>query len=129
MKTRHSKIKIFFIALTSIFVLMIASIQVSVKTLNHFKGGFYFEKYSSAEEAKGVLLKMHPIGSDVNALVETLKKAGAKITDERDDRGEYLFYVYHQKGFFTPYKWGGAIVHDTSDNIITYGMGMEYRGL
>ncbi len=139
MKTHHSKIKIFFIAITSIFVLLIASIQVSVKTLNHFKKGFYFEKYGKVEEAKEVLLNMHPIGSDVNALVATLKKAGASVEEmkEKDFRKEWrvvgfkgaLHYSYMQSGFFTPNRWGGAITYDVSDKIIRYGLGREYLGL
>ena len=43
---------------------------------NKFRKGFYFEKYSTAEELKTALLELHPIGSDVGELVRTLEGAG-----------------------------------------------------
>ena len=45
---------------------------------NRFKEGFYFEKYSNAKQVRAALLKLHPIGSDIEALRRSLEKAGAK---------------------------------------------------
>ncbi|OFW80267.1 MAG: hypothetical protein A3D15_04325 [Alphaproteobacteria bacterium RIFCSPHIGHO2_02_FULL_40_34] len=52
--------------------------NAEAKMFNKFKKGFYFEKYKTAEEAKAALLELHPIGSDVEGLVETLEGAGAE---------------------------------------------------
>ena len=69
----------------SIFSLAtIALISTShANMFNRLKKGFYFEKYSTAEEAKAELLRLHPIGSDVGELVKTLEGAGGEcvITD------------------------------------------------
>ena len=48
---------------------------------NKFKKGFYFEKYKTAEEAKAVLLELHPIGSNVDGLVKRLEGANGKFID------------------------------------------------
>ena len=58
---------------------------------NRFKKGFYFEKYSTAEEAKAALLELHPIGSDVGDLIKTLERAGANVS-ERNLNNYKKFY-------------------------------------
>ncbi len=135
MKTRHSKIKIFFIALVSIFALIIAN-QVGSKALNHFKKGFYFEKYNGTDEAKKYLFKIHPMGSDVEALVQTLKNAGAifeseKVFNEKDrkiyykmDKEAYasLDCYYKQNGLLVGYEWKIGIVFNKDRKILAYNM-------
>jgi hypothetical protein len=63
--------------LTSTLVIISTS-NANANMFNRFKKGFYFEKYSTAEEAKAALLELHPIGSDVEGLVKTLERAGGK---------------------------------------------------
>ena len=65
-------------SLTNSYFLTINPNNANANMLNKFKDGFYFEKYSTAEEAKEALLELHPIGSDVGELVKTLEGAGGK---------------------------------------------------
>ena len=87
-------IKNFIIAFTLAFILtftltltlvIISTSNANANMFNKFKKGFYFEKYSTAEEAKAALLELHPIGSDVGELVKTLERAGAEVEKLNDD--------------------------------------------
>lgn len=74
--------KNFLILILSIITLtMISNNNAEANMFNKFKKGFYFEKYSTAEEAKAALLELHPIGSDVDALVRTLEGAEMSIIE------------------------------------------------
>lgn len=66
--------------------------QAQANIFNRFREGFYFEKYKTAEEAKVELLKLHPIGSDVQPLIETLERAGASV-EMRDLKNYEKFYT------------------------------------
>jgi hypothetical protein len=105
--------------LTSTLVIISTS-NANANIFNKFKKGFYFEKYSTAEEAKAALLELHPIGSDVGELVKTLERAGAKVKKYKtskaeilsypDSKVEYYFFKYFQKTFpIFGYNWGGSI--------------------
>ena len=58
--------------------LLASASPAQANIFNKFREGFYFEKYSTVEEAKEEILKLHPIGSDTDELIKTLEKAGAK---------------------------------------------------
>ena len=60
--------------------------------LNHFREGFYFEKYDGVEATKE-LLRLYPVGSDAYRVVDTLEKAGASC------RIETLTTLYEQGVF------------------------------
>ena len=62
---------------------IIHPILSAISAFNHLRGGFRFEKYSTAKSAEESLLAIHPIGSEVRDLIKTIKKTGAKcfITD------------------------------------------------
>jgi hypothetical protein len=109
------------------------------KFINKFKRGFYFEKYKTADDAKAALLQLHPIGSDVDALVKTLEKAGAKI-EEIPKKEIYdawiqegatagIGYDYFENKLIYGYKWGGAITYNEKNEIIDYGLSKHYEGL
>ena len=85
----------------SIFSLAtIALISTShANMFNRLKKGFYFEKYSTAEEAKAELLRLHPIGSDVGELVKTLEGAGCVVKEENLDS------YYNYKKFKKREEW------------------------
>ena len=75
--------KSLIIFLISILPLITISTPANANMFNKLRKGFYFEKYKTADEAKAALLEVHPVGSDIDGLVETLKNAGARcfITD------------------------------------------------
>ena len=91
---------------------------------NRFKEGFYFEKYSDAEEARAALLKLHPIGTDIAALRSTLEKAGARTTKksklrELQNPRARLRYVYIQNAESYLYRclWGVGVEVNSSISI------------
>ena len=122
-------IKNFIIAFTLAFILtftltltlvIISTSNANANMFNKFKKGFYFEKYSTADEAKAALLELHPIGSDVGELVKTLERAGAEVKKYKtskaellsypDSKVEYYFFKYFQKTFpVFGYNWGGSV--------------------
>lgn len=105
--------------------------------LNKFKTGFYFEKYNTAEEAKAALLKLHPIGSDVDDLVKTLERAGAysykpiisKKYQNNPELKRALWYKYDHitiSSFF-PKKWDMTINFNYDKKITNFSTGF-YQG-
>ena len=68
-------------------------------TLNAQEKSFRFEDYSNGEKAARALLKLHPIGSDVMPLKETLENAGANCTLGENSYGKFLSCFYIQKGW------------------------------
>jgi hypothetical protein len=135
-------IKNFIIALTITLTLAIISTSnANANMFNRFKKGFYFEKYSTAEEAKAALLELHPIGSDVGDLIKTLERAGANVSEEdlkeyhnykeydywwkngvvkiyrfKYDRASYFFVILNQ------IEWTGVIQLSHSDDILNLGI-------
>ena len=76
-KKRFFSLGLFFrIVLASL--LIFSFIKADPHFFNHFKPGFYFEKYDTKgfEALREELLTLHPKGSDVKALGVTLQKAG-----------------------------------------------------
>jgi len=73
--------------LVTMCCLFLLTSQAHANILNKFRSGFYFEKYSTTEEAKEELLKLCPIGSDADKLMSILEKIGAKKIEfiERKD--------------------------------------------
>jgi hypothetical protein len=123
--------------------------MATASAFNFIKGknmGFRFEDYKTKEEAKAALLKLHPVGSPVDGLLETLRKAGATIEVDMilTEKNKFLFlkaplnavgasgYYYNQSGLLpalSSYKWAGGIPYDKDRNIIDIGVGKEYMGL
>jgi hypothetical protein len=84
-------LKIIFIIL-SMSLTIIPYNNADAIMFNKFKRGFYFEKYDDGNEAKNALLKIHPVGSDIEDLFETLRKAGANCNIYSADKiKEYIF--------------------------------------
>ena len=119
--------------LTSTLVIISTS-NANANMFNRFKKGFYFEKYSTAEEAKAALLELHPIGSDVEGLVKTLERAGADVKKYKtskaeilsypDSKVEYYFFKYFQKTFpIFGYNWGGSIDFNKKTKIEKFYIG------
>lgn len=61
-------------------------------------GKFKFQDYKSAESASEAILEIHPIGSNADLLIETLRKSGAEETKtifrdkiKQDDRWKGYF--------------------------------------
>jgi hypothetical protein len=118
--------------------------QAQANIFNRFREGFYFEKYKTAEEAKAELLKLHPIGSDVQPLIETLERAGANVKEEDFDgykkfyteewkkEGRQKTYSYRYDGaspffrFFNRLIWSGFIGIDSDGNITSIGSSKRY---
>ena len=142
-------IKNFIIAFTLTFTLaftltltlvIISTSNANANMFNKFKKGFYFEKYSTAEEAKAALLELHPIGSDVGDLIKTLERAGAEVSEmkayelkniKRDFNEVWIkSYSYSNKSFFNPLRFGGGIVYNKSSiKLVDLGLSIEYKGL
>jgi hypothetical protein len=121
--------KSLIIFLISILPLIAISTSANASMFNRFKKGFYFEKYKTADEAKEELLRFHPIGSDVEGLMVTLKKAGMKcgpVTNpEFKDKQEYknLIYCDYYKSKFVIFstEWRVLARFDPKDsNIISF---------
>lgn len=107
-----------------------------------FKKGFYFEKYSTAQEAEKALLKLHPIGSDIRGFMNTVEKAGAIVRKYEMNRycldldscvkmkiNNVYEYSYVGGFFFNPMFWGGRITSDKDIKIINFGLSRFYMGL
>jgi len=132
-------IKNFIISSTLAFTLtstlvIISTSNANANIFNKFKKGFYFEKYSTAKEAKAALLELHPIGSDVGELVKTLERAGADVKKYKtskaeilsypDSKVEYYFFKYFQKTFpIFGYNWGGSIDFNKKTKIEKFYIG------
>jgi hypothetical protein len=101
---------------------------INSRLINKILPGFYFEKYKTAEEAKETLLKLHPIGSDVDELLKTLKKAGGNISkiekmyDSWIDEGvvgvySADYFEINDSYIFFGCKWGISIFYDNNKKI------------
>ena len=140
-------IKNFIIAFTLAFTLtftltltlvIISTSNANANMFNKFKKGFYFEKYSTAEEAKAALLELHPIGSDVGDLIKTLERAGGKCSTinkiKYDTKPINLNYLKLTKIINCKYQYlysmnleiGIMCVNNLIDDI---GIHREYTGL
>ena len=117
--------------------LLLSATSCNAKFMNKFKDGFYFEKYKTAKKAKEELLKIHPIGSGVDDLINTLEGAGAVVKESNLDlykkfkKYDHLWqsgivkaydYGYKQKNLILLYSWGGMIKIDKNNKIISYGV-------
>jgi hypothetical protein len=138
-------IKNFIISSTLAFTLIltlaiISTSNANANIFNKFKKGFYFEKYSTAEEAKAALLELHPIGSDVGDLIKTLERAGAEVSEMKEyelknikrDFNEVWIksYSYSNESFINPLRFGGGIVYNKSSiKLVDLGLIIEYKGL
>lgn len=108
---------------------------------NNFRQGFYFEKYSTAQEAKEELLKLYPIGSDSVKLIRTLEKSGAIVTEENLEgykkfkeydkwwkmgvKNMYVFKYEKASPFFVILNyliWNGSVQTDENGKIIFIGI-------
>lgn len=142
-----------FLIVLSISILSLAittSNNAEAKMFNKFKKGFYFEKYKTAEEAKAELLKLHPIGSDVEGLVKTLEGANAKfinsvnrkdlLSDPARER-EYFYEVSKSASIMREYQyefgipivnpmmWFILIYCDNNNHITNLNLSRSYMGL
>ena len=122
-------------------MLLLATTNANANMFNKFRKGFYFEKYSNAEEAKAELLKLHPVGSDAGEVLNTLKGAGCvclRMDSEKLDKAKinnkkikHLTDVVHCEvsiGLINRIAWraGIMIVKNKIDDI---GISKEYIGL
>lgn len=135
----HNLIK-FFLTVSVFILTMFMATNSHAKFINKFKDGFYFEKYKTAEEAKTELLKRHPIGSDVEPLLETLRGAEAEVTLEKwskfalqqypNKREIYYGYSYYRSSWIPGVggTWGGGIDFDENNKIIDFGVGIVGEG-
>ena len=99
---------------------------------------FRFEKYKTAEEAKAVLLKLHPVESPVDDLVKTLEDAGAeceKINKKlfaNNSKYERVSEVIHCKkftGIAETISWLVGIFLDDSLKIQDVRVSRTYEGV
>jgi hypothetical protein len=125
--------------------------NANANMLNKFKDGFYFEKYSTADEAKEALLELHPIGSDVGDLVKTLEGANGKFINSIN-RKDLLSNPVREKEYFSedvsktasvkyryeydtgiwlinPITWFVSIYCDSNNNITNLHLSRSYMGL
>ena len=136
------KILTHLLAIAAILSSLLASASpAQANIFNKFREGFYFEKYSTVEEAKEEILKLHPIGSDADELIKTLEKAGAIIAKEDIENYkkfvEYnewweqgtvrIYNVKYDKAspFFVIINyiiWSGSIRADKNNKIISFAI-------
>ena len=142
MKTSNIKAKGLFVKAALLFstLLLVPTLVTTdshANMINKFKTGFYFEKYETPEEAKAELLKLHPIGSDVEGLVGTLEGAGAKsykpiISEKYKNNPELhnmLWYKYSHRtiGSIFPREWDLIINFSKNKEIKNFSIGY-YQG-
>ncbi len=117
----------------------ILGIKWAAKEYRAQQGIFRFEDYRTAEEAKAALLKLHPVGSDAETLIATLKLAGAEIeyVDIRkgykiyykDEIGAYKYSYWKYNLGINAYQWSGFIPYDKEKKILNIGVGKMWEGL
>lgn len=97
--------------LAAIIIIMTSSAMAFEKKDN---APFRFEDYKSEEEAQAALLKLHPVGSDIQLLRKTLEYTGAScsLLDLKSQKVKELLNSdvivrcdYVQKKFFFTYQW------------------------
>ena len=76
----------------------------------HLTSEFKFEKYKTAADAKAALLELHPVGSSVEDLVNTLQEAGMNIKKDYqyksiNPRRDLLDKTHNYKSMYATYKW------------------------
>jgi hypothetical protein len=76
--------------LTIIALLLALQTEAYTKLINQLKPGFYFEKYDTAVEAEQVLLKLYPIGSNVDDLLRMYEKLGRGSCDIYSNNGSKI---------------------------------------
>lgn len=81
---------------------------------------FRFEDYDTLEEMQAALYRLHPVGSDIKALHETLEKAGATYRPEvrKEPKYQRVRLYRYRKGIF---GWGGygiTAIHNFDDGKI-----------
>ncbi len=111
--TKNQCSKKFLILFLSFFLSI--NNNANAHMFNKFKKGFYFEKYSTTEEAEKALLKLYPIGSNANELVRTLDIAVGKenifnpeqnkLSDRISKKGNYIYFEY--RDFL--YEWTSTV--------------------
>ena len=107
------------ILLTSIILILVMMIGAEAMSLFGKKEGFRFEDYKNAEEAQAALLELHPVGSDVFALKQTIEGAGAscyllnkntaKEVSELKSKDHFIRCSYRQKKLILSYQWAVLI--------------------
>ena len=118
--------------------LLTSASPAQANIFNKFRKGFYFEKYSTVEEAKEEILKLHPIGSDADELIKTLERAGCKckIIDNSkleaakkvDQTLKNVSEVFHCENLINLVVWRiSLMVAETK--IHNIGINKEYMGL
>ena len=140
------KITTKYLILFLFFVLSLSLIQpiknANANMFNRFKKGFYFEKYSNAQEAKAELLKLHPIGSDVGELVKRLEGAGCDISEvsknkldeakktnpQKYSRIDKIINCANSTGFMNWLVWRVSVIV-INEKIDDIGISKEYTGL
>jgi hypothetical protein len=105
--------KIVIIIWSIIIGIIAMSLIEWTKAYNRILPGFYFEKYKTAEKAQEALLKIHPIGSDVDDFLKSLKKIKGKYEEVKSQKDGItrIFYDYVEKrniSFFV-YRWSIVI--------------------
>jgi|GEM_PF-3134916 len=127
-KKRLFSLGLFFrIVLASL--LIFSFIKADPHFFNHFKPGFYFEKYDTKgfEALREELLTLHPKGSDVKALGVTLQKVGASaFQNEPKQTPSYLLKMNvdigsgldaQRAGDVAMKKYFSSGYHDSPDNL------------
>jgi hypothetical protein len=101
----------------------------------HMTSEFRFEKYKTAEDAKVVLLKLHPVGSSVDELVETLDKAGGEEyipfiegKYKKNPRLKNIVYFRYYSGFLELIRWGVSVERYKENKIFNIGVSKMYEG-
>lgn len=129
MKKFKKIVSLFFVSLITVFLMH----HVLERTYRH--EGFRFEDYSSDEEAQAALLKLHPVGTDLQALRETLENAGAAYRNntnpnfKNDPENRTVKLYRYKKGLF---GWGGfgiMIRHTENGTIEEIKVYKTYQGL
>ena len=103
----------------------------------HLTSAFRFEQYNSAADAKAALLKLHPVGSSVEDLVNTLEGAGAnpyapfispKYRSNPDLKSILRFKYIHRTPFsLFPKEWSLSAKY-TENNKIEFISIQYYQG-
>jgi hypothetical protein len=124
-------------AIVTILLILLGVFIMNGGAINKFKPGFYFEKYKTIEEVKKELLKLYPIGSDVEDLVKTLELSGAEqyqpyITEKyrSNPNLKYMFwykYKYYNLNSMFSKSWTISIKKDKDSKLEVISVGF-YEG-
>ncbi len=107
---------LFIVAILLSFFFMLGGVWGGYKSQD-----FRFESYSTGSEAQAALLKLYPVGSDVDKLVSALGRAGADCNLSKHSKyKDVTFCEYIEKEIIFGTSWRVSIWRSDNQHNIDY---------